>query len=147
MKIKNCNGQQAGYRNIDRQLNHFFDNFFSSFDQAENKTYSPKVNITEDEESFQLQLATPGLEKEKIKLTVEKNELVIATAKNETTTKNDDHKESEKVSSYEFSKRFKLPKNVVQEKINAAYTNGVLHVTLPKIATDDPSQHQEIDIS
>ena len=110
------------------------------------ESHHQKVNIIENENDFQLDLIAPGYNKEEIKVTVEKDELTIASAEQE---KAEDNKGQNFVRK-EFSKRtfkrtFKLPENVETDKIAASHNNGILTITLPKKAkVEIPVQQIEV---
>ena len=92
----------------------------------------PAVNIAETENAFAIELAVPGLKKEDIKINLDKNLLTIsAEVKKEETTEVKNY--SKKEFSYSsFSRSFTLPESVDQNKIEAAYTDGVLKLTVAK---------------
>jgi HSP20 family protein len=92
----------------------------------------PAVNISENKENYQLAVAAPGLKKDDFNIDVEGNMLTISSEK-EDTKESKDAKYTRKEYSYSsFSRSFTLPEEVNQEKIEANYQDGVLHVTLPK---------------
>jgi len=99
-----------------------------------NVTYNniPAVNVKEDEKAFQIAVAAPGLKKEDFKLSLHENRLTIS-AKQEANTEENTEKFSRQEFNYtSFQRIFTLPKNVDGEKIDATYTDGILHVGLPK---------------
>lgn len=92
----------------------------------------PAVNIVEGESGFRLEVAAPGLKKEDFKINLENNVLSISAQKeqkNEETTEKYTRKE---FSFNSFRRSFTLPNTIDGEKIAATYTDGVLHVELPK---------------
>lgn len=98
------------------------------------ETFNQKVNVIENENSFVIDLIAPGYDRNEIKVTVDKNELTIASVKNE-------EKETEKMNYLRqefhktpFSRTFELPKNVEADHIGASHKNGVLRITVPKRA-------------
>lgn len=104
----------------------------------------PAVNVKEAETAFELELAVPGLKKDLLKLTVEANTLTIAY---QPETK--DNQTSETFTRQEFGvnafeRSFRLPKHVNVEQITAAYIDGILTVTLPKIVVNDQKVVKEI---
>ncbi len=103
-------------------------------DDAKAWTATPSVNVAENDAAFRLEVAAPGLAKEDFKVNIEDNTLTISAenkVENET-------KEGEKFLRREFGystfkRSFTLPETIDVENIKAAYDNGVLHLTLPKI--------------
>lgn len=104
------------------------------------------VNITESPEAFDLHLLAPGFSKQDIKLKVENNVLTVSAEK-----KNDALKENERWTRREFhhnafSRAFRLPETVNTEAIVAEFTDGVLHLSIPKTETAKP-RTREISIA
>lgn len=97
-------------------------------------TTIPAVNIKENAESFQVEMAAPGMTKDDFKIELEGNVLTITSEKNLENEVDEGEKYSRKEFSYQsFQRTFTLSKEVVDdEKIEAKYQNGVLHLTIPK---------------
>lgn len=92
----------------------------------------PAVNITENKDDYKVSLAAPGMKKADFNIDVDGNMLTISSEKEE--TKEDKEKKfTRKEYSYSsFSRSFTLPEEVMREKIEAKYEDGVLHLVLPK---------------
>lgn len=92
----------------------------------------PSVNIQEDEKQFILEMAAPGLKKDDFKINLE-NHLLTISKEREVKKEEENDKYTRREFVYNnFSRSFKLPKIIVENKINADYTNGILRITLPK---------------
>jgi HSP20 family protein len=109
---------------LGRDFNEFLANDFAST--------LPAVNVVESKEDFRIEVAAPGLKKEKFRLNVDHNRLTISSE----VSGNQEQKE-EKYTRREFSygsfqRTFTLPQTVDTEKISATYTDGVLQIALPK---------------
>src|SRR5690606_14483727 len=108
-----------------------FDNLFSPEFNSLNRSGLntpgvgfPKVNISEDQDGYHLELAVPGIAKEDVKINLEQEILTISSEKKE-----EAHKEAKGYSRMEFSyrsfeRRFNLPEDADAEKISANYVNG-----------------------
>ncbi|HEV8285789.1 MAG TPA: Hsp20/alpha crystallin family protein [Chitinophagaceae bacterium] len=102
---------------------------------ADSGSTLPAVNIKETENSYEVEMAAPGMKKEDFKIELENNILTISSEKTEEREEGD---EKEKYSRREFSyqsfqRSISLPKEVVdEEKIKAHYKDGMLHLTIPK---------------
>ncbi len=106
----------------------------------------PAVNIIETDDNYALEVAAPGKSKEDFKLSLDHDLLTISTeAKKEETEKKDNYTRKE-FSFSAFKRSFELPKTVNKEEINATYTNGILHVTLPKREEDKVKPKRLIEI-
>lgn len=126
---------------------HLFDNMFDRLAEGiEHKKYqcSPSVNILENEKGFEIELAAPGMRKEDFKISLESNVLTLSS---ESGTENDDKSQyiRKEFSTGNFSRSFTLPKSIQTENISAEYTNGILHIRLPK--REDLKLSKQITIS
>ena len=132
----------------------FIDNFFSrDLMDWNNSNFSstnstlPAVNIRENEESFQIEVAAPGLAKENFKVNLDKNLLTISSEllheKEENVKKYSRHE----FSYQSFQRSFTLPEPAVEgDKITAKYADGILYVTLPKREETKPKPARNIEI-
>jgi HSP20 family protein len=92
----------------------------------------PAVNISETENTFQVELAIPGVKKEDLKISLDKNVLTVSSEK-KTENVEEGKKFSKREYSYNtFSRSFTLPESADHSKIEADYTNGVLTLTISK---------------
>ncbi|WP_420602422.1 Hsp20/alpha crystallin family protein [Flagellimonas sp.] len=92
----------------------------------------PAVNIKDNTDGFELELAVPGAKKEDFKVEVDNDILTIsseAKSENEETKENYTRKEFTYSS---FNRAFTLPETVDGTKIDAKYEDGILRVILPK---------------
>jgi HSP20 family protein len=107
---------------FDNDLGDFFGKRFSD----------PAANIIEKSDSFQLDIAAPGLNKDDFKINLENNILTIS-AEFEDQKREEGKNYSRKEFYYgSFSRAFTLPKSIDLEKIKADYDNGILKIALPK---------------
>ncbi|RRN76609.1 Hsp20/alpha crystallin family protein [Pseudoxanthomonas sp. SGD-10] len=124
-----------------------FDSFFKDdLFQEGTLTKVPAVNISEDENKYSIEVATPGLKKEDFKLNIEDNVLTVSAEK-----KSEIIEDNKKVTRREFnyssfSRSFTLPELADASKISAKYTDGVLQVDIAKKA-EAKALSREIAIS
>lgn len=93
---------------------------------------SPRVDIAESDESLILTADLPGLEERNIDVTIANG---VLTLKGEKRTERDERKQNYHLverSHGTFSRSFRLPDTVDQEKCDARFDKGVLTITLPK---------------
>jgi len=96
----------------------------------EAEAVSPKVNITETDNSFYLEAETPGMQDKDIGIEVHNGVLTIKGH-----TVNNSEKENYHIrefSSQSFERSFRLNDRVDTEQVSAKIENGVLKVDLPK---------------
>ena len=96
------------------------------------KTFVPSVNIKDNTEAFELELAVPGFKKEDFKVEVDNDVLTISS---EVKSENEEVKDNYTRKEFSFSsfkRAFTLPETVDGNKIDANYEDGILKLTLPK---------------
>ena len=117
-------------RMIDNLLN---DKWFNdSVEDFSLKTFTPRVDIAEVSNEYEVHLAVPGMKKDDFKIEVNDSTLTIS---GERKFENEEKaKQFHSIESYygKFARSFQLPKNVDQDKIKASYNDGILVVKLPK---------------
>jgi HSP20 family protein len=124
---------RAAFRTDFNNLFNHLDTMFPS-KSFNNVAYNniPAVNVKENEGSFQIEVAAPGLKKEDFKLSLHENRLTITAKQEENKEEKTENYTRQEFNYTSFQRTFTLPKNVDGEKIEAAYTDGILHVGLPK---------------
>jgi HSP20 family protein len=108
----------------------------------------PPVNIVETERGFELVLAAPGFKKADFNLELNENTLTIFVEVNaiEATEKTQKFTKREfKIGA--FKRSFILPESINDLEINANYTDGILHIELPKKELDLSKTKRLIAIS
>jgi HSP20 family protein len=99
------------------------------------------VDLYQDKDAFTVRAELPGFRKEDI--SVEVAEGVLTVTGHQKTENKSDNKDKEAATTTQerrFSRAISLPENLNVEKIQAAYENGVLTVTLPKREEVKPKQ-------
>ena len=109
------------------------DRFFNeSIARNGGSVFSPKVDVIENENSYEVHLAVPGVSKDDFKVEVNDNYLTVSGERKFTNEKKDKNYHSVETQYGSFSRSFTLPENVDGTKINAKYNNGILELTIPK---------------
>ena len=113
-----------------------FDDFFRPWNEflgMDRSVTTPAVNITENKNHFKLTVAAPGMKKDDFNIDIEGSMLTISCEKEERKEEKDERYTRKEYNYSSFSRSFTLPDEVIKDKIEAAYTDGILHITLPKI--------------
>lgn len=93
----------------------------------------PAINVKEDKEAFIIDVAAPGMKREDFKVEVDRGVLVIsATTEEKKEEKTEDYRRQE-FNYRDFRRSFWLPENIMADKIEAHYDNGILQLKLPKM--------------
>ena len=100
----------------------------------------PPLNVTQDDNNFYIRTEVPGVKAADLSISALRNRVTI-------TGKREIPKENDKVSYHrreraegEFSRTVTLPAEVVADKVEARYADGVLTLTLPKAEAAKPRQ-------
>jgi HSP20 family protein len=126
------------FSSIPSLLNDFFtdDWFDSSLANWRSAGASlPAVNVRETNDDFKIEVAAPGMKRDDFKVELDNNVLTISSELQENDEGTDKSgKYTRREFSYlSFQRSFSLPENKVEGgKITAKYTDGILHVTVPK---------------
>ena len=104
--------------------------------------WTPRVDIAETEQAFEVKAELPDVRKEDVKVTVENGVLTLHGEKKHESEEKDRkfHRIERHYGS--FNRSFKLPENVDSNGITAAFHDGVLNVTLPKSEETRPKAIQ-----
>lgn len=124
-------------------INKLFDDFFN--DEFFTRWQSPvKADIRETEKEWIIDAEMPGVDKNNINVEVNDGYLTISVdQKNEVNEENENYVRRERFCG-NYSRSFYLD-NVDQDKIKAAYKDGILTLNLPK-AEPEKKRKVEIDI-
>ena len=122
--------------NNNRNLNHVFDEIFSSFpatwgsDNRNTAIHAP-VNIYESPDAFYIDLNAPGRVKDDFKINTDKGILTISVEQ-----KKEDGNTNKIIKSefgyHSLKRSFSVTDNINIDSITARYENGILHIVLPK---------------
>lgn len=118
-------------------LNNWFDdNFFNTPVMAQTTTTAPAVNVKEDNKQYVMEVAVPGLKKEQVNMSIDKDGYLTLSIENKNEQKDENKKEHylrREFSYTSYRQSYALPDNVDADKIEANVADGVLKVVLPKV--------------
>ena len=99
--------------------------------------WMPCVDISETDDEFLIKVEVPEVQKEDIKVQVNKGMLSISGERRHETRDEKEHRIERYYGS--FSRSFTLPENVNEEDITAEQKDGMLYLHLGKAETSKPS--------
>jgi len=119
------------------EMDDFFDNRLwnrvLSNDQFWNgKNMEPALNIMENDNNFEIELAAPGFAKKDFNITIEDNCLNISADKIVENEEKKDNYTRKEFSYNTFERNLQLPENVKEEDVKAHYKDGILSFKLYK---------------
>ena len=110
----------------------FFDRLWPEWQRDIGEEWTPAVNFYEKEGNYHLTADVPGINKDDISVTVENGYVTVSGKKETSKEEKDANYYMKETRSGSFSRSFKLPGAIHEDKVDAAYKNGVLTVVLPK---------------
>ncbi|MBO4488073.1 MAG: Hsp20/alpha crystallin family protein [Bacteroidales bacterium] len=127
-----------------------FEDFLNNDFMPRANTTAPAVNVREDEKSYVMEVAAPGIRKEFCRVSINDEGNLDVAIENKM-----EHKETDKKHHYlrrEFSysnyeQSYALPDDVDKEHIAAKVEDGILTVTLPKMQKADTKLSRSIEIA
>lgn len=137
---RNQSAQQLSpvQQDMQRMFDRFFTGFpaFPSLGGFESFAAFPAVNVSDAGDALVVKAEVPGLDAEDLEVSVEGNLLTLKGEKKaEKEEKNENYYHMER-SFGSFMRRIELPGNVDSSKAEARLDKGVLHLRLPKTATE-----------
>ncbi len=126
---------------ISKSVNTLFDDFLTKdlFDWTDRNFASlgsnlPSVNLKETDSKIEVEMAAPGMKREDFKVEIDNNTLMISSEKEEEKeeTRKKDNFIRKEFNYQSFYRSFYLPENVDENKIEATYKDGILHVIIAK---------------
>ncbi|MEQ8924890.1 MAG: Hsp20/alpha crystallin family protein [Fulvivirga sp.] len=114
-------------------LNDFIPSTFGSMlenaiNNGNENYYEPAVDFVKNENSFELHVIAPGLEKSDFEIKMDENTITVSGERKRSEGTHYTRIESNFGA---FKRSFKIGDGIDKEKINASYLNGILKIELP----------------
>ena len=108
----------------------YLDDIFDNVPVARVRETTPAVNVSTTDETYNIALACPGIERDSLEIKIRENVLSVSH----------DQKESSDTVQFcsSFQRNWTLPKDVDQDRVAASYESGVFTVTIPRIVPVEP---------
>ena len=108
---------------------------FGVFSPLANAAY-PAVDVRETSSAYLMDIDLPGYTEKDVTIHLKERVLTIASVHEENKEKEENANGEQFLirerSQHRFVRRFTLPEDIDQEKVDAAFKNGVLTVTIPR---------------
>lgn len=126
-----------------RLLNYpsLLDNFWNG------KNNEPALNIKEEDDKFEIELAAPGFTKKDFEVTIDNGYLNISAEKSDSKKEEENNYTRQEFSYNSFSRSLQLPESVKEEDIKAKYQNGILSFDLAKKEESKKLKPKKIEIA
>ena len=126
-----------------------FNDFFDNDWMVHTRATAPAINVIENEQGYELELAAPGMTKEDFKVTLDADgDLVINMEKKHSDEeKKHGHDLRREYSYTKFQQTMLLPDDADRDNIDAKVENGELRVSIPKIKREPaPETRKNIEV-
>jgi len=131
------------FERLGRKMNTFMDDFEKGF-SFEMGGFSPRVDITEDDNNLFVHAELPGLSKDQVKVSVNEERLMTISGDKKKQEKEEGKNYIRNERNFgSFTRSFSLPEYIDVENINAKFENGVLELSLKKI---EPPKPKEVEV-
>lgn len=110
---------------------------------ADDRGMTPKMNVSESDTDYRLELCIPGLKKEDLHISIDADNNLVIEMQQKEEKKNEDEKRHwlrREFSSTQFKQLLTLPENIKKNEIGAKVEHGILTVTLPKFTAEEQKQ-------
>jgi HSP20 family protein len=104
---------------------------------ADSGAWLPPVDIHEEGTEFVLNVDLPGVDPKAVEITSDRGVLTIRGRREDTRRETSEPRRVERING-EFQRRFSLPDSADVQNIKAKAVNGVLQVSIPKLAQVQP---------
>jgi HSP20 family protein len=152
IKIKKADGIQTNieptksiFKFVDPflgRMNRWFDDFWWPFEtrirfplSLESNFRMPLTNITEDAKMYKIEAELPGVDKDDVNISIIDDLLEIRGESEKKFKEEEKGFTRREYKSSCYFRRFNLPDNVDENKIDANLKNGRLQISIPKIET------------
>jgi HSP20 family protein len=129
-------------------LRSIFENFWGSdfMDDDTRRLKVPAVNVKDNDNNYEIEVAAPGFKKEDLNISVENRILTISAEQKEEKEVNENKFTRREFMAASFNRSFTLPENADENNIQGHYEDGILYVTVPKLEDKKP-QKRTISLS
>lgn len=126
---------------LQSDINRLFDDMFRSFASGSffdvdkrplARLAWPQVELSENDKEIRVIAEMPGIDEKDVEITIDDDALVISGEKKSEVR--DDERGYSELSYGRFERRIGLPSQIDHDRIEAEYKNGVLTVTIPRLA-------------
>ena len=124
----------------------FNDKFFNQLKNTGSGESRPAVNISEDDKGYTIELAVPGVAKDKFSLEIENDVLTLSSEQNEIKDEQKQNYLRREFNYQSFKRSFELPETIDQEQINANIDAGILTLSLPKKEEEIQKAPRQIEV-
>lgn len=126
------------------EVDRFFEDF--TIPTFKNLGTDLAVDVYEEGENVMAKMNVPGVDPDKINVSVEDNLLRVSGAHEEEKEEKKKHYYHKEIKKGSFERVVSLPQPIQKDKVSAEYKNGALTITLPKASDGGSSKKIEVKV-
>jgi len=111
----------------------FNDDWIKSIENETQLIKAPKMDVYETEKEIVAEIEVPGIDPKNIDIEVGDTSLKIETKKEESKEEKNKGYFRKELSTGYYKRIIPLPGEIIKEKADASYSDGILTITMPKI--------------
>lgn len=115
-----------------KRFSDIMDEFFNDAVATRQQPFAPRIDISETDKQYLIDVEVPGVDKKDIELNVDNNTLTISGERKLENKEEEKHYHRVESSYGNFSRSFTLPDDVDSESIQATTNHGILYITIEK---------------
>lgn len=119
--------------------------FFPSMMWFDRNQKTPKMNIVDGEDSYEIYVQAPGHKKGDFDISVDGDMITISNSFEQSSEDSQKNWTRREFYRSQFSRNFRLPKDANSDEISAKYEDGILEINIPK--SQKESKKTKIKIS
>lgn len=125
-----------------------FQSLLNDFSRPAENPQSPAGNLTEHKNSLDIELCVPGFSKEEISIETVENRLLKIQGKKAGSAEEDSGLiRKREFQLRDFSRTYRIGKNLKADEIQASLENGILRISIPKISTEERETTRRITLN
>ena len=127
-----------------------FEDFLNTDLMPRANSTAPAVNVKESEDAYTMELAAPGIKKEYCRVNINEDGNLAIAIENKVEHKHEDKKHHylrREFSYSNYEQSYTLPDDVERDKISAKVEDGILTVTMPRMAKEEKKLSKAIEVS
>ena len=117
---------------------------FDDFDASRTASLTPRIDVEEDDDSYEVTVELPGMKQEDVQVELNQNVLTIAGEKRASFDDRAEKGEKKRRSRWSersygrFTRSFTLPSDADADRLQARFSDGVLTISIPKSEQSKP---------
>lgn len=127
------------FENFQNRLQNYF-NDLNSFDVSKENSFSPQIDISEDDEKIIVDAEIPGVKKEDLNITIQDNILTLKGEKKKVDEEKKKNYFRTERSYGSFQRCFTIPQQISSDDVEAKFEDGMLRIEMKKVEPKKPEE-------